>query len=172
MDFITVDFDKSIDRAAFDCAAHPALNTYVAQQAGQDEKRNVSRTFMYCEEGVLLGYYTLANTSVALDELSEEQAKKMPRYPMPAVLLSRLAVDQRTQGKGLGKRLMADFFRRVYTISKHAGVAFIVVDAKDEDAAQYYQGLMFIPSKNNPLRLVLSTATIIQGFRALEQAKA
>ncbi|MGE8305030.1 hypothetical protein [Pseudomonas sp. B21-031] len=59
---------------------------------------------------MLLGYYSLANTSVALDDLSEEQARKMPRYPMPAAMLSRLAVDQRMQRKGLGQRLMADFF--------------------------------------------------------------
>lgn len=120
---------------------------------------------------MLLGYYTLANTSVALDELSEEQARKMPRYPMPAAMLSRLAVDQRMQRKGLGQRLMADFFRRIYTVSMHSGVAFIVVDAKDEQAAKYYQELMFIPSKHNPLRLLLSTATIIQGLRPQEQLK-
>lgn len=150
---------------------HPALNTYIAQQAGQDEKRNVSRTFMYLEDGMLLGYYTLANTSVALDELSEEQARKMPRYPMPAAMLSRLAVDQRMQRKGLGQHLMADFFRRIYTVSKHSGVAFIVVDAKDEQAAKYYRELMFIPSKHNPLRLLLSTATIIQGLQPQEQLK-
>lgn len=169
MDFITVDFDKSIDRSAFDCEVHPALNTYVAQHAGQDEKRNLSRTFMYVEDGVLLGYYTLANASVALDELSEEQKKKKPRYPMPAVLLSRLAVDKGIQGKGLGQRLMSDFFRRVYTVSKQSGVAFVVVDAKDQDAADYYQGnLGFVPSTSNPLRQVLSTATLIQAFKAQE----
>lgn len=168
MDFITVNFDKSIDRAGFDCERHPALNTYIAQQAGQDEKRNVSKTFMYLQDGVLRGYYTLANASVALAELSDEQKKKMPRYPMPAVLLSRLAVDKSMQKKGLGQRLMADFFRRVYAVSKHSGVAFIVVDAKDEAAAAYYQGLQFVPSKDNPLRLVLSTSTIITGMREQE----
>ncbi|WP_256681782.1 hypothetical protein [Pseudomonas sp. R4-35-07] len=76
MDFITVDFDKSIDRSAFDCGAHPALNTYIAQHAGQDQKRNVSRTFMYVEDGTLLGYYTLANASVALEALSDDQKRK------------------------------------------------------------------------------------------------
>ncbi|MNY71178.1 hypothetical protein D3C86_2094620 [compost metagenome] len=85
---------------------------------------------------------------------------------MPAVLLSRLAVDKGIQGKGLGQRLMSDFFRRVYTVSKQSGVAFVVVDAKDQDAANYYRGkLGFVPSTNNPLRLVLSTATLIQAFK-------
>lgn len=165
MEFITIDFDKSIDRSAFDCESHPALNAYVVQQAGQDQKRNVSRTFLYVENGVLLGYYTLANASVALDELSEEQRRKMPRYPMPAILLSRLAVDRLAQGKGLGMRLMSDFFRRVYIVSQQSGVAFVVVDAKDRDAADYYQGkLGFVPSTNNPLRLVLSTATFLKAL--------
>mgnify|MGYP003419068312 FL=1 len=72
MDFITVDFNKSIDRTAFNCEVHPALNAYIAQQAGQDEKRNVFRTFMYLQDGVLLGYHTLANAAVALDQLSYE----------------------------------------------------------------------------------------------------
>ncbi|MNL20919.1 hypothetical protein D3C87_1421910 [compost metagenome] len=168
MDFIPVDFDKSIDRTAFDCEVHPALNAYIAQQAGQDEKRNVSRTFMYLQDDVLLGYHTLANAAVALDQLSDEMKKKLPPYPMPAVLLSRLAVDKSMQKKGLGQRLMADFFRRVYAVSKHSGVAFIVVDAKDEAAAAYYQNLQFVPSKDNPLRLVLSASTIIQGMREQE----
>jgi hypothetical protein len=59
------------------------------QQATQDEKRNVSRSFMLVEDGQLLGYYTLANASVVESDLSEEQMKKMPHYPMPAILLSR-----------------------------------------------------------------------------------
>jgi ribosomal protein S18 acetylase RimI-like enzyme len=165
MDFITVPFDRSIDRSGFDCKTHAALNTYIAQQAGQDEKRNVSRTFMFLEKSVLRGYYTLANATVGLDELSDAEKKKLPRYPIPAVLLSRLAVDAGVQGQGLGQRLMADFFRRVYLVSQHSGVAFVVVDAKDESAAEYYRDkLMFKASVVNPLRLVLSTTTLIKAF--------
>ncbi|WP_336620362.1 GNAT family N-acetyltransferase [Pseudomonas aeruginosa] len=92
----------------------------------------------------------------------------MPRYPMPAILLSRLAVDKSQQGKGVGKRLMSDFFRRVYVISKHSGVAFVVVDAKDDDAARYYKSLDFVETNTSPLRLALSTGTLIQGYKALE----
>lgn len=168
MDFITVPYDRSVDRKSFDCGQHPALNTYILQQAGQDEKRHVSRTFMLLEDGVLVGYYTLANASAVESELGEELMKKMPRYPMPAVLLSRLAIDKAHQGKGFGKRLMADFFRRVYAVSKHSGVAFIVVDAKDQAAADYYKSLGFVESKTGPLRLALPTGTLIQGFRNLE----
>lgn len=173
MDFITVGYDKSVNRTAFDCKTHPALNSYISQNASQDEKRNVSRTFLYLEGGVLCGYYTLANSAVALTELSEDMAKRMPRYPMPAVLLSRLAVDKSMQRKGLGKRLMADFFRRVYAVSKHSGVAFMAVDAKDQDAADFYgQKLGFTPTPLNPLRLVMPTAMIFPALLAQELAGA
>lgn len=172
MDFITVDYSKSVDRTAFDCETHPALNSYITQQASQDEKRNVSRTFLYLEAGVLCGYYTLANSAVTLTDLGSEMAKGMPRYPMPAVLLSRLAVDKSMQRKGLGKRLMADFFRRVYAISKHSGVAFIVVDAKDQYAADFYEQLGFTPTTRDPLRVVMPTAKIFPALLAQELADA
>lgn len=172
MDFITVGYDKSVDRTTFDCETYPALNSYISQSASQDEKRNVSRTFLYLEAGVLCGYYTLANSAVALTELSDEMAKRMPRYPMPAVLLSRLAVDKSMQGRGLGKRLMADFFRRVYAISKHSGVAFMIVDAKGQGVVNFYEELGFTASPVNPLRLVMPTATIFPTLRAQELADA
>jgi hypothetical protein len=165
MEFITVSFDRQVDRNGFDCERHPSLNTYISQHAGQDEKRHVSRTFMYIENGALQGYYALANTSVALSDLSDEQKRKMPRYPMPAVLLSRLAIDCTVQRTGLGRRLISDVFRRIYAVSRQSGVAFVVVDAKDQVAAEYYRGkLGFVPSIHDPLRLVLSTATLIHAF--------
>ncbi|MCY1517989.1 hypothetical protein D9M68_526930 [compost metagenome] len=169
MDFITTAYDKAVARDAFDCGKHPALNTYIAKQATQDEKRNVSKTFLYLEDGALAGYYTLASTSILLTDVTAELAKGLPRYPLPAVLLSRLAVEKGQQGKGLGKRLIADVFRRVYAVSKHVGVAFLAVDAKDADAAIYYDNLGFTASPVNPLRLVLPTGTFIPTLKAQEE---
>lgn len=168
MDFITVPFDRSVDRTSFDCGRHASLNAYISKLASQDEKRNVSRTFMLIDAGTLIGYYTLANASLVESDLSEAQMRRMPRYPMPAVLLSRLAVDKHQQGKDVGKRLISDFFRRVYAVSKHSGVAFIIVDAKDDEAACYYKSLGFVETNTSPLRLALSTNTLIQGYRACD----
>lgn len=170
MGFITEPFDRALDRKAFDCKTHPALNQYIAEQAGQDEKRHLSRTFILVDAGQLIGYYTLANTALAISDLDEDMVKRMPRYPMPAIMLSRLAVDHRHQGNGIGKRLMLDFFQRAYLISKHSGVAFIIVDAKDDIAAAYYKSLEFSPTPTSSLRLVLPTATLFQAF-AKEDAR-
>ncbi|WP_436596020.1 GNAT family N-acetyltransferase [Pseudomonas aeruginosa] len=170
MQFITVDYDKSVDRTAFDCIDHPALNQCIARQASQDQKRNVSRTFMYLDGRELLGYYTLATTTIKLDELDPATVAKLPKYPLPAVLLSRLAVDGTAQKKGIGPRLMKDVFLRIYAISKHAGVAFLAVDAKDERAAAFYEKLGFVVAPNNRLRLIMETDRFIRVLKDQEEA--
>lgn len=164
--FIAVDYDKAVDRTAFDCVDHPPLNDYIAKQATQDQKRNVSRTCMYLEEGKLVGYYTLATSSVQLADIPADEAKGLPKYPLPAVLLSRLAVD--------GPRAARDSVSvswRTYAISKHAGVAFLVVDAKDAKAASYYEDkLGFVPSVGKPLRLVLPVTDFFPALKGQENA--
>jgi len=94
MDFITVAFDKSVNRRAFDCVS-PDLNDYIVRYTSLDQKRHLSRTFLALgRERTLLGYYTLASTSVRLEDVAEQDRRRLPRYPLPAVLLSRLAVDR------------------------------------------------------------------------------
>lgn len=165
MPFITTPFDKDVDRAAFDCGTHPALNSYIAEYAGQDERRNVSRTFMLVDSGVLQGFYTLAATAIDLSDLSEQQRKGLPRYPLPAVLLSRFAVSKDHQRQGLGRRLLKDIFMRVSVMSELVGVAFLVVDAKDSEAADYYRSLGFVASPSNALRLAILTKTFVGAVR-------
>ncbi len=64
-------------------------------------------------EQCVAGYYTLALASVALSELPEATAKKLPRYPsVPAVRMGRLAVDREFKGMGLGGAFLADALRR------------------------------------------------------------
>jgi GNAT superfamily N-acetyltransferase len=89
-----------------------------------------------------LGYYTLAATSVALAELPEALAKRLPRYPVvPATLMGRLAVDAHHQQRGHGEFMLLDAFSRVLR-NDIASYAF-VVDAKDDKAARFYQHYRF-----------------------------
>lgn len=121
---------------------------------------------MLVQEERLVGYYTLAAASISLDDLPEVQKKKLPRYPMPAVLLSRLAVHKDQQGNGVGKKLLNDVFKRIYLMSEHAGIAFLIVDAKDDEAATFYrEKLKFEPSPGSPLRLAILTSTFIDPLR-------
>ena len=131
------------DRESFTSGVEP-LDRYLRHQAGQDARRRVASCFVLVgdDDRVPIGYYTLAATSIALVELPEALAKRLPRYPVvPATLMRRLAVDARHQGRGHGEFMLLDAFSRALR-NEIASYAF-VVDAKDDKAARFYQRYRF-----------------------------
>ena len=107
----------------------------------------------------IIGYYTLTATSIALNALSPEIVKKLPRYPVvPAVLLGRLAVARAAQGRGLGSTLLADALKR--TSRAEFGVFAMVVDAKDEAAQHFYEhfGFTLLPGESRRSCLPIDAA--------------
>lgn len=150
------------DRAAFSCG-EPSLDGYLQRQASQDIKRDLAACYVLAERGsaTILGYYTLSATSVELTDLPSALAKKSGRYSLvPAVLLGRLAVDQRFHGQGLSGLLLVDALRR--TLRTGIGVKLVVVDALNESAARYYEHYSFHRLADRPLRLYLPADTIRQ----------
>ncbi len=141
------------DRKSFACGSAP-LERYFREQVTQDTRRRLAFCFVaIADDGAIAGFYTLAATSIALDRLPAERAKQLPRYPVvPAVLLGRLAVATAHQGKRLGGALVADALLRS-TRSEIVG-HLMVVDAKDEAAASFYEHLGFEPLTDSRLRLV------------------
>ncbi len=130
------------DRKTF-TSGSPELDAYLQTRASQDMRRRVASCFVAVGgAGAVAGFYTLAATSLLLDLLSDDQARRLPRYPaVPAILLGRLAIDAAHQGKRLGSALVADVLIRA---SRSEVMAYaMVVDAKDEAAAQFYQHLGF-----------------------------
>jgi len=125
------------DREDFASGVEP-LDRYLRQQAGQDLRRRVASCFVLVGgDRAPLGYYTLAATSIAMAELPEALAKRLPRYPVvPATLMGRLAVDARHQRRGHGEFMLLDAFTRALR-NEIASFAF-VVDAKDDGAARFY----------------------------------
>ncbi len=78
----------------------------------------------------------------------------MPRFPIPAVILARLAVDKMQQGKSLGTTLVKDAARRTLAAAELIGVRMLVVDAKSPNIAKWYADRGFTPSPRDPLRLM------------------
>lgn len=152
------------DRTPFTSGVEP-LDRYLKRQASQDVRRRVAACFVLVagEDPALIGYYTLAASSIALIDLSEKLAKRLPRYPnVPATLMGRLAVDERCRGRRLGELLLLDAFRRALE-SEIASCAFIV-DAKDETAARFYGRYRFLPLVQGGRRLFLPMAEIANLF--------
>ncbi len=143
-----------------------ALDRYLQRQAGQDARKHVAATFVLVEKGGLeiLGYYSLSATSVRLADLPERIAKKLPRYPLvPAILLGRLAVDETKRNKGYGQVLLIDALKRCLAANE-IGWAALIVDAKDENAASFYEHHEFIRLSKRPLLLYLARTTISSLF--------
>ena len=152
------------DRASFASGVEP-LDRYLRHQAGQDARRRVASCFVLVRDGdrVPIGYYTLAATGIALAELPEALAKRLPRYPVvPATLMGRLAVDARHRQQGRGEFMLLDALSRALR-SDIASYAF-VVDAKDDKAARFYQRYRFRSLVEGGRRLFIPMAEIANLF--------
>ncbi len=156
--------DAAVDSAGFSCG-HETLDAYIRRYATQDIRRDMARVFVASPEdepGRIAGFYSLSAGSVQATDLPEALRRKLPRYPVPVALLGRLAVDLAFQHKGLGSILLADACQKVAQASAILAVAGIIVDAKDDSAAQFYRHFGFVPLPGAPGRLMLSSRQFIQ----------
>lgn len=152
------------ERESFASGVAP-LDRYLRQQAAQDTRRRVASCFVLIAESdrVLIGYFTLAATGITLSRLPEPLAKRLPRYPMvPATLMGRLAVDARHQRQGHGEFMLLDAFGRALR-NEIASYAF-AVDAKDDEAARFYQRFGFRSLAVGTRRLFMPMTEIARLF--------
>ncbi|MCI0377710.1 MAG: GNAT family N-acetyltransferase [Gemmataceae bacterium] len=156
---------KHHDRAPFDCG-NDRLNEWLAERAGQFDRRDLARTYVAVRPGeaVVVGYYAVSSHAVRYDALPTDQAKGLPHIDVPVVLLGRFAVDRSEQGKGLGGFLLVDALRRAQHLAEHVGVRAVEVDAIDDAARKFYSGHGFIALKDDPHHLFLPM-TVIRKLR-------
>lgn len=62
----------------------------------------LARTWIALDGTAIAGYFALTTGSIRADDAPRKMARRMPRYPMPIILLARLAVDSRYQRQQLG----------------------------------------------------------------------
>ena len=71
--------------------------------------------------------------------MEDDFIKKMPRYPLlPATLIGRLAIDNQHQGKGFGAKLLVHALKSSYKLSKKIGSIAVILDAKSQQAVNFY----------------------------------
>ncbi len=144
-----VDFHKKYDRSQFNCS-EPSLNNYLKSQISQDitRKANVSVLAINPQNHVL-GFYTLSSGSLEFKNFPPSLKRKIAPYPVPIARLGRLAVDNSIKGQGLGKELLFHAIDRVEEVAKKIGIRAIIVDAKNQNAANYYLKYGFEYLQNN-----------------------
>ena len=124
------------DRSSFDCG-EPSLDEWLKRFAGQSAKTDGARTYVTAEDAVIVGYYSLSSSQV--ESAVVPKRLRSGGYPVPAVLLGRLAVDRARQGRGLGDALLLDALRVSAEAADQIGVRLMVVHALNPEAAGFYQ---------------------------------
>jgi GNAT superfamily N-acetyltransferase len=142
------------DLGAFDCG-QPPLNDYLRKYALTNQQNRSARTFVVARGRAVVGYYTLAAGSVQVESAPDRVKKGLAKYPVPIILLARLAVDQQDKGKGVGKALLKDALLRALRASELVGCRALLVHAKDASAQAFYCKFGFEPSPSNELHLFL-----------------
>jgi GNAT superfamily N-acetyltransferase len=146
----------------FDCGEQP-LNRFLTRYAFQNQQANASQTYIGLSSEDVIGFYTLVVGEVAYDDAPERLKKGLARYPVPIMLLARLAVSLDWQGRGVGAGLLRDAILRSLQAADIAGIRAMTVHAKDDSARAFYERYGFIQSPTDPLHLYV----LIKDLRSL-----
>lgn len=158
-----VPFDRAAVRKSSFACGKPELDEWLRAYAGQQERSNNTRTFLAHPAGStqVVGYYATTTYRIELDDLSAELGAGKRRYPIPAVLLARLAVDQHWAGCGIGRQLLVDALERMAEASRAVGFEVLVVDAIDDAAVTFYTRYGFVPFARHGRKLFLPTKHVL-----------
>lgn len=155
-----VPISKGLQKAPFDCG-YPDLNAYYKHYALKNDALLIGKTFVAIDESqTVTGYITLSNAQIEATTLPDNIKATLPRYPVPAFRIAKLAVDSKFQGAGVGSWLLRNALQRALDISVSVGIFAVLVDSIDDKAKGFYLKYGFIPLRDHELTLFLPLATI------------
>jgi GNAT superfamily N-acetyltransferase len=146
----------------FDCGK-PALDEWLRNRALTNRASGASRTWIVVEESSsdVVAYYASSTASILRSAAPTRLRKNQPEQ-VPAILLARMAVDQRHTGKGLGAALLKHFMLKAFEVAQSVGVRVLLIHAKDDEAKDFYSHYGFVESPFDPLTLVMLLGDIGQ----------
>ena len=139
---------------AFDCT-NPALNDWLLHHARQAQASGSARTFVVVEDELVVGYFSLTVGQIDSLAAPERIRKGMGQYPIPVVILARLAVSRPEQGRGIGRGLLQDAIRRTLLLAEQAGIRALLTHPIDTNATKFYFRFGFTPSPLGERQLLL-----------------
>lgn len=148
------------ERKQFDCG-DDEVNRFLREQALQDHDKDMSRTMVLIDDEAdptrIIGYHTLAMRQVRQEDIPKDKPKI--KRSIPVVLLGQLGVDRAFQGRCLGDLLLMDAKARVDEISRRTGIRAMMLDARNERLAKWYEQHDFVRFPGQ-LRMFKSIAAI------------
>jgi GNAT superfamily N-acetyltransferase len=167
VEFLPLD-PRAINVKTFDCGKE-AINVYLRRYAAKNMALNLNRTFVLpfttgdsSAKRQVAAYYTLAHQTLVREALPDPA--RLPRYPVPVILLAQLGIDQRFHRQGLGAKTLVHALRHAYQIASHPKglpAMGVVLDVLDNDALSFYQSFdFFLPLTANPMKLFVPMASL------------
>ena len=149
----------------FECG-EPSLDDWLRQRARANQASGASRTFVTCSGGErVIGYYCLSACGISHRAATSSIRRNMPD-PIPMLLVGRLAIDRRWQGRQLGSGLLKDAVLRSAQIAGQAGVRGLMVHAISEEAKRFYMRWNFVESPADRMTLMVRLADIVSTIKA------
>lgn len=149
--------------ASFDCG-EPSLDDWLKRRAARNQANGSSRTYVVCEDDVVVGYYCLAAGAIGHADAPAPMTRNRPD-PIPVLVLGRLAIHKEHHQKGIGTALLNDAIRRAMQAAEIAGVTALLVHAISEQARRFYRSRGFLESPIKPMTLCLMLATVGKALR-------
>lgn len=102
--------------------------------------------YLVMQGNSILGYFTLSNTAVYRQSLSNTQAKKFPFNQIPAILIGQLARDDKLSSSGFGRVILAHAFKEAL---KQDTWTLLCADPYSEDSERWFlkQGFKQVAKK-------------------------
>jgi GNAT superfamily N-acetyltransferase len=146
------------DLDAFICG-HPSLDAWLREHA-RNATRQGTRTYLLLDNDTdaVAGYFAIAPHLLERDDAPRRVGRGAPSR-IPAILLAKLALNERLHGRGLGAELLVHALTTIVNAARSAGGRVVVVDAIDDNATSFYQAHDFTPTPDNPHRLVMKLST-------------
>lgn len=92
---------------------------------------------------------------------------KTKRNLQLALLLAKLAVDNDYKSKGVGSHLLRHALLNALAVSEKVGLQAVVVDAIDENAANFYMHNGFTSFDEQPLKLFIPMKVVEKSIKAM-----
>lgn len=146
------------DTKSFDCGKK-SMNQFLHRFSYKHSQLGLSETYILrvdnCSQNKseIASYFTLAAATVLKDSIPIKLS--LPTYPIPVILLARLAVDNKFQGNNLGKKTLIYALRKASELSELGLPAVgLVLDVLDNDALMFYKKFNFFDKlTDNPMKL-------------------
>ncbi|ABW11606.1 GCN5-related N-acetyltransferase [Frankia sp. Hr75.2] len=142
------------DTVAFGCG-DPVLDSWLRHHAKDHQRERITSTFVLLDGSTVAGYYCLATAAAERVGTASRWRSRRPVDPVPMMLVGRLAVDVRYQGRGVGARLVRDATMRALTVRRMVGTPLLGAHATAPDGQSFYRHLGFVPTALDPHLVLL-----------------